>query len=165
MTWICIYQNTGRRLEGLYGKRKSSTDSDNAYGFGKSLLDGTLKSILGSQNNAEEYGSSLNKFGIGRNYGNNNRRNNDDQFGYGSSLNKFGIGRNYGNNNGRNNQDNGLGSLNGYGSKFGRNAFGYPIDGIDNNRKSSRLASLYGTGSTDNNKNNIYDLLKLYTKK
>ena len=108
----------------MYGKRKSSNDNDdNEYGLGKSLLDGSLKSILG---NRDEYGSSLDKFGIGRNYGNKNGRNNDGQFGYGSSLSKFGIGRNYGNNN--NERNNGFGSLNSYGSKFGRNAFGYPID-------------------------------------
>ena len=34
---ICL----AKKLDGLYGRRKSGTDK--AYGFGKSLLDGSLK--------------------------------------------------------------------------------------------------------------------------
>jgi len=137
-----------KKLDGLYGRRKSGTDK--AYGFGKSLLDGSLKSLLGTQNS--DFTSS------------------NDQIGYGSSLNKFGIGRYYGNNNNNrrnSNQNNGFGSLNGYGSKFGRNAFGYSIngEGIDNKDNNNGIASLYGSGKTDRYRDNVYALLKLYTKR
>lgn len=141
---ICL----AKKLDGLYGRRKSGTDK--AYGFGKSLLDGSLKSLLGTQNS--DFTSS------------------NDQIGYGSSLNKFGIGRYYGNNNNNrrnSNQNNGFGSLNGYGSKFGRNAFGYSIngEGIDNKDNNDGIASLYGSGKTDRYRDNVYALLKLYTKR